>query len=138
MPETIVLGYDGSDCADAALDEAVRLAAADGSRIVVAFCFHVWPGGGEAGDFAHELERMGREVTATGVRKVEQAGVEAEAVLVDDRPAEGLAAIAERRGARLIVVGTQGEHPIAGAILGSVPHKLLHISRIPVLVVPSG
>ena len=74
----------------------------------------------------------------TGVRKVEQAGVEAEAVLVDDRPAEGLAAVAERRGARLIVVGTQGEHPIAGAILGSVPHKLLHISRIPVLVVPSG
>jgi nucleotide-binding universal stress UspA family protein len=44
----------------------------------------------------------------------------------------------ERHGASLVVVGTQGEHPLAGAILGSVPHKLLHVSPVPVLVVPGG
>ena len=36
----------------------------------------------------------------------------------------------------MIAVGTQGEHPITGAFLGSVPHKLLHVSTLPVLVVP--
>ena len=36
----------------------------------------------------------------------------------------------------MIVVGTHGEHPLAGAVLGSVPHKLLHLSDVPVLVVP--
>jgi nucleotide-binding universal stress UspA family protein len=36
----------------------------------------------------------------------------------------------------MIVVGTHGEHPLAGAVLGSVPHKLLHLSDLPVLVVP--
>ena len=53
-----------------------------------------------------------------------------------ERPAEGLLHVAERHGASMIVVGTRDEHPITGAILGSVPHKLLHTSPIPVLVVP--
>ena len=41
------------------------------------------------------------------------------------------------REALAIVVGGSGERPILGAILGSVPHKLLHRSTVPVLVVPT-
>jgi nucleotide-binding universal stress UspA family protein len=37
----------------------------------------------------------------------------------------------------MIVVGTNGEHPIKGVVLGSVAHKLLHVSHVPVLVVPT-
>ena len=37
----------------------------------------------------------------------------------------------------MIVVGTYGEHPLRGAILGSTPHKLLHLSSRPVLAVPA-
>jgi len=36
----------------------------------------------------------------------------------------------------MIVVGTWSERPIRGAILGSVPFKLLHQSTVPVLAVP--
>ena len=36
----------------------------------------------------------------------------------------------------VIVVGTSGESPIRGALLGSTPHKLLHIANRPVLCVP--
>ena len=35
-----------------------------------------------------------------------------------------------------IVVGTASERPLTGVILGSVPHKLVHRSTVPVLVVP--
>jgi len=35
------------------------------------------------------------------------------------------------------VVGGTGERPIVGAVLGSVPHKLLYLSPVPVLVVPA-
>ena len=46
--------------------------------------------------------------------------------------------LADTHDARMIVVGTYGESPIKGAILGSTPHKLLHLSERPVLVVPGG
>jgi nucleotide-binding universal stress UspA family protein len=36
-----------------------------------------------------------------------------------------------------IVLGTWGEGPLRGAILGSTPHKFLHISDRPVVVVPA-
>ncbi len=70
------------------------------------------------------------------VEKAVEAGVEAEAVLVSKRPAEALLALADERGARMIVVGSASERPLTGLILGSVPHKLVHRSRVPVLVVP--
>ncbi len=34
------------------------------------------------------------------------------------------------------VVGTYSERPLAAALVGSTPHKLLHLSNHPVLVVP--
>jgi len=61
---------------------------------------------------------------------------DAQAVVVDARPAEALLQVASERKARMIVVGTHGERPLTGAVLGSVPHRLLHLSRVPVLVVP--
>jgi nucleotide-binding universal stress UspA family protein len=136
MAETIVLGYDGSDCAKAALAEAISLAKQLGSRIVVGFGFHVWPGGGEVGDYRRVLEQRGHEVTEEALAAVRAGGVEGEAAVVEESPGEGLVHLAERVGARMIVVGTRGEGPITGLILGSTPHKLLHRSPLPVLVVP--
>ena len=52
------------------------------------------------------------------------------------KPSAALSELADERGARFIVVGGYSERPVTGAILGSTPHKLLHISRVPVIVVP--
>ena len=57
--------------------------------------------------------------------------------LVDEKPAAALLDAADKHDARLIVVGTYGESPLRGAILGSTPHKLLHWSTRPVLCVPA-
>lgn len=44
--------------------------------------------------------------------------------------------LAIERDARVIGVGSRGESPIRGALLGATPHKLLALADRPVLVVP--
>lgn len=136
MASTLVLGYDGSDCAKAALQAAVESAKAFGDRIVVAFGAGVYPIG-EDSDHLRLVHKMGADWAEEALAAIREAGVaDAEAAVVDARPAEALMRVAAERKARMIVVGTHGEHPLAGAVLGSVPHKLLHLSSVPVLVVP--
>jgi nucleotide-binding universal stress UspA family protein len=55
---------------------------------------------------------------------------------VDSQPAHGIADIAREVGADVIVVGTRGRSPIAGALVGSVTQHLLHLAPCPVLAVP--
>ena len=82
------------------------------------------------------MRTIAEKAAADAVERIRQSGVECETELIPKRPAEGLVSVAEQTGASMIVVGTHGERPLAGLILGSVPHKLLHISPVPVLVVP--
>jgi nucleotide-binding universal stress UspA family protein len=135
---TMVLGYDGSDGARAALEKAVELAKLEAARIIIVFAYEIPAAyGGETGDYRRAVRELGEQKTAEAVELIRAAGVEYEVELVPERPAHGLVDVAERVGASMIVIGTNGEHPIKGVVLGSVPHKLLHISPVPVLVVPS-
>jgi nucleotide-binding universal stress UspA family protein len=135
---TIVVGVDGSGCSDCAVARAIELAAGLEDTLVVAYA--VEPPGRSVGDEWKEsqraLEEMGRPIVDKAVATAAEAGVEAEPVLVPKRPAEALLALAAERDARMIVVGSASERPLTGIILGSVPHKLVHRSPIPVLVVP--
>ena len=70
--------------------------------------------------------------------RAKAGGVPCDVAMVAKRGADALIEVADERDARMIVVGSQGETPIKGAILGSTPHKLLHTSHRPVLVVPTG
>jgi nucleotide-binding universal stress UspA family protein len=83
------------------------------------------------------VARPGRDGRARNFERARAEGVEAEVALVAERPVQGLLDLAAEHDARPIVVGTHGESPLRGAILGSVPHKLLQLSGTPVLVVPS-
>lgn len=138
MARTLVLGYDGSRGANAALVKAIELAKLEDARIVVVFAFEIPAAyGGETGDYRRAVRELAEGATAKAVSQLEEAGVEYTVELVPERPVHGLVGAAERSGASMIVVGTNGEHPIKGVVLGSVPHKLLHISHVPVLVVPN-
>jgi len=138
MARTLVVGYDGSHGAEAALSKAIELAKLENARVVVVFAFEIPAAyGGETGDYRRAVRELAEGATAKAAATLEEAGVEYTVELVPERPVHGLVGVAERSGASMIVVGTNGEHPIKGVVLGSVPHKLLHISHIPVLVVPS-
>ena len=137
MSSGIIVGYDGSEGAKEALRTALDVAKAYGEKVTIAFGYGVNPMAGEVQDYAAALRELAhkRVEEAAGIA----AGVDGEvdAVLVEKSAAQALVDLAEERDARLIVVGTRGESPIRGALIGSTPHKLLHLSQRPVLVVPA-
>ena len=136
---SIVLGYDESPGARRALELSVDLATRLGEPLVLVFGAAP-PGasvGEEFGEHYQALAEMGRGAAAEAVRVAEAAGVETVVEVLPQKPVDALIDSAERHDARVIVVGTNGEAPLRGAILGSVPHKLLHLSARPVLCVPA-
>jgi nucleotide-binding universal stress UspA family protein len=138
VSSTIVVGVDGSGCSDCAVARAIELATGLGDSLVVAYA--VEPPHRNVGEERRQarsaLEEIGRPLVDAAVARAAEAGVDAEAALVPKRPAEALLSLAAERDARMIVVGSASERPLTGIILGSVPHKLVHRSPVPVLVVP--
>jgi nucleotide-binding universal stress UspA family protein len=134
---TIVLGYDESPGAVRALDVAIDLAERLGERLVVVYGAEP-PGreGEEMRSHAAALEALGREALEHALEKATERGVETEVAVVRARPAMALVQASEEHDASIVVVGSYGESPLRSALLGSTPHKLLHLTTRPVLVVP--
>lgn len=133
---TFVLGYDESPGAKLALDVAIQLATRYGEPLVLVY--GVAPPGGVGEEFrAHlaALEEIGRKATSQALERATAAGVTAEVELVHKKPAAALVAVADQRDARMIVVGSYGETPLRGVILGSTTYRVLNQSERPVLVV---
>jgi len=136
MSSGVIVGYDGSDCAKSALRTALDVSKAYGEKVTIAFGYEVKLLGSEVKDYADALRELAHQrLTEAGEIAVAYDGT-VDAVAIESAPAEALVDLADERDARMIVVGTHGESPIRGALLGSTPHKLLHISDRPVLVVP--
>jgi nucleotide-binding universal stress UspA family protein len=134
----IVVGYDGSACGEAALAAALEIAGELGDRVVVIFGYAppgLW--GGEIAEHEEAIEELGEKLMAQAKSHAAERGAEVEVELVPKRPAEALIDAAAERDARMIVVGSFGDPPLKGMILGSTPNKLLYMSERPVLVVPA-
>ncbi len=134
---TIVVGYDSSEGSGRALDAAVEIATALDDEIVVVFGYAppgLW--GGEIAEHEEAIEELGEKLTGEAKSRAAARGAQVEVVMVPKRGTEALIEVADERDARMIVVGSYGEAPLKGAILGSTPHKLLHLTQHPVLVVP--
>jgi nucleotide-binding universal stress UspA family protein len=136
MPGDVVLGYDGSEGSRKALSAAIELAVALQRRLVIAYAYEVSALGGEVQDLAKALRERGEAATAEAAQAAREAGLEPETVVISGDRAESLATLAADRGAGMVVIGTRGEPLLKGLVLGSVAHKLLHLSPAPVLVVP--
>ena len=137
MRSGVIVGYDGSECAKAAVRTALEVGRAYGEPVTIAFAYDLSPVGGELHDYHAALKDLATKRLTEGKEFAQEAGGEVEAVIVERAPAEALVKLAHERDARLIVVGTRGESPLRGALLGSTAHKLLHLADRPVLMVPA-
>jgi nucleotide-binding universal stress UspA family protein len=139
MFKTIVWATDGSESADRALAYAKELASESGARL---YAFHGnehLVGGRSSGVpvLADEPDLKSKIRAQVGTARDEgfDASFETE-VCAAGRTPHAVADFAQRVGADVIVVGTRGRSPLAGALLGSVTQGLLHAAPCPVLAVP--
>jgi nucleotide-binding universal stress UspA family protein len=146
----VLLAYDGSDDAAAAIRRAGHLLAP--RRAIVA---HVWDSlatlllhtdvrglTGPMREAAEELDeedrRTAERISAEGAELAREAGFDAEAHALQGKPKAWptLLAKADAIDAAVVVIGSRGLGAVKSALLGSVSSGLLHHARRPVLVVP--
>jgi nucleotide-binding universal stress UspA family protein len=138
MPGPILVGYDGTGGAKAALAEALRLAGPLGAEIVLGFAYHATALGGNPHEMNDLLRDRGRTVMEEALQQMKAAGVAGRGELVNDKPAEGLADLAASEGAQMVIVGSYSEPPLKALIVGSTPLRLPHVTDVPVLIVRGG
>ncbi len=84
-----------------------------------------------------EPPEMASGIVDGTVRQLKDVGVNARPEIRRAGPghaAQEILDVAEAEGASLIVMGSRGLGDWSGLLLGSVTHKVLHLSRLPVLV----
>jgi nucleotide-binding universal stress UspA family protein len=146
----IVVGYDGSVPAGAAVEVAARLVPDADASITYLWTppfaseqlrRRLWTGTAGLNEFVDAIEREGeaeaRRLAATGVAVAAAHGWGATPQIERAYGGEGvhLTQVAENNSADLIVVGSRGLGG-ARAVLGSISDIVTHYSPCPVLVVP--
>ena len=144
MFRSIVVGTDGSDTAQKAVDEAVDLAKALGAKLWLVSAYEPVPKARlreEARQTPADLQWMvnrREEVDSTlsdAADVVRGAGIEVETFAREGDPADAILDVAEERDADLIVIGNKGMTGARRFLLGSVPNKVSHHAPCSVLIV---
>jgi nucleotide-binding universal stress UspA family protein len=82
------------------------------------------------------LKQQGVRDLAPALAALGAAGVECESHVEIGEPAPAIARLAKTHHCEMIVMGTHGMGAIASLFLGSVATKVVHLSPLPVLLVP--
>jgi nucleotide-binding universal stress UspA family protein len=140
--DRVVVGFDGSEGSEQALQEAIAEARLRGAelRVVSAWRMPVDVYGG-AGGFAPPMDAstfdlLRDSVTQSvddAVARARAAGVQCDGAVVEGSPASVL--LDEAAGATLVVVGNRGHGGVGSLFLGSVSHQVVNHAPCPVLVV---
>jgi len=133
--EDLLVPTDGSDCASAAADLAIALAAASDATLHVVNVVDlgvVW-GDIDTGTVLDSLEAAGERALDDVIDRAEAADVSTvEASVVSGTPYRAIVAAAEENGADCIVMGTHGRTGLDRYLLGSVTERVIRLSDVPV------
>jgi nucleotide-binding universal stress UspA family protein len=133
----IVVAYDGSEGAKAALAKAVEIAAAEGAALTVVEATAEQTPALVPGAPRHTPPEEGARVRRELRRAIEELDpkLETSPWAVGGPPAKAILTVADDIEADLIVTGSRGRGRVASAVLGSVSTEILHGSLCDVLVV---
>lgn len=139
-----VVGYDGSEEAQRALEFALARAKDEGASLLVAYVL-------EWSQFSfltpteleerharrkEEIARAETAVLAPVLAQLAESGLEVDAVVRHGHVANTLNEIAKSSGADQIFIGRKGEGSMGARIFGSAAGALVQISSVPCTIVP--
>lgn len=144
MYAKILVPLDGSPTAERGFEEAVALARALNSALVVMHVIDTVPVTYEMvtittwQEVAAAMRKHGQELLDNARRRAIEHGIAADIRLVEgraERVADTIVAEAKSAGCDLIVMGTHGRRGFGHAMLGSDAERVMRISPLPVLLV---
>jgi nucleotide-binding universal stress UspA family protein len=143
MYRRILVPLDGSGTAERGLQEALGLAKAFDSSLVLLHVIEYYPVMMEMAtattwqQIGDDLRERGQQVLERAHDQARAAGVASEA-LIEDATARVCDVIVEQAAKRqcdLIVMGTHGRRGVQHALVGSDAERVLRMSPVPVLMV---
>jgi nucleotide-binding universal stress UspA family protein len=136
----ILIATDGSENNRSAICEAMRLAQALGSDLVVVYVIDTGvlnsAAFGEGADFVlSSLKAEGDKAIGLVRELAKGTNVAVDAQILQGKPASAITSFAAKNGIDLIVVGASGKSGIEELLLGSVADRVIRTASCPVLVV---
>ena len=139
MYRTIVVGTDGSEGAEAAVQKVIDIAGGRGTTVHVVCAY---PGrstleriGLTAKTDPVNLRGVAADVVARDERRFLEAGFDVQKHVREGDPADTLISVAEESDADMIAVGARGRSGLRRFALGSVSSKLSHHAPTSLLIV---
>lgn len=139
--KTILLAVDGSGAAMRAAKQAIALAKAGGGAVRLVHAHEEPLIYGEIAVYvprekmAALQKKHSAEILGPVEAALKAAGVPYSAEVLSGPIGQTIAEHAERQGCELIVMGRHGKSALAEVLVGSVAMKVLHATRLPVLLV---
>lgn len=132
---------DYSEYANQALEYAMTLASTLQARLTLLHVIHEFPIG--IGEMAsalpyssmHDLEVAVQRSMEEQLKRVQDAGLEADTIIVHGIPFQSIVDIAHEQKVDLIIMGTHGRTGLQHILLGSVAEKVVRHAPCPVLTV---
>ena len=133
----ILMAVDHSDVAERVIDAARELASLSDSEVWVLHLreMEVMP---RVGFVPIESDAQAQSIAEYAAKKLHDAGVKAHYEVqstIYGQAGREIVDAAHAHDAGVIVMGSRGRSDLAGLVLGSTAHKVIHFSDRPVLVV---
>ena len=141
---SLVVGTDGSETANEAVNQATELAQKLGAKVHLVSAYEPVPEGRlreERQSIPEDLQWMvnpREDVDATleeAAKGLRETGVDVQTHAREGDPADAILDVAEEQGADLIVVGNKGMTGAKRFLLGSVPNKVSHHAPCSVMII---
>jgi nucleotide-binding universal stress UspA family protein len=137
MYERLLVAVDHSDISPRVLAAAKDLASLSKGKVWV---LHLREREviAQLGDVPSESDKDAQQAVIDGVDMLKQAGIDADGEIRNTtfgHAAREILADAKEHDAGVIVMGSRGRGDLAGTVLGSTAHKVIHLTDRPVLVV---